>query len=105
LKLDNTAHILVSILMCPLLQDVMKLDNTARINTPGVAKGNWAWRIGDEGVWERLAPEAEELRALAKKAFRCVMFWEESCASVRVSGKVRVQGEGSLCRGVFLCVC
>eukprot|EP00967_Tisochrysis_lutea_P127556 scaffold217082_cov18-Tisochrysis_lutea.AAC.1 len=51
----------------------MKLDNSARINTPGVAKGNWSWRIGDEGVWERLAPEAKELRALAHKAFRCAL--------------------------------
>ena len=50
----------------------MRLDNTARMNTPGVAKGNWGWRIGDESIWERLAPEAKELRALAHKSFRCV---------------------------------
>jgi len=49
----------------------MRLDNTARINTPGVAEGNWSWRVGDESLWERLEPEATELRALAKKAFRC----------------------------------
>ena len=50
----------------------MRLDNTARINTPGVAEGNWSWRVGDESLWERLEPEATELRALAKKAFRWV---------------------------------
>lgn len=48
----------------------MKLDNSARINTPGVASGNWAWRAGDEKLWDRLQPEAKALRALAEKSFR-----------------------------------
>src|SRR5512144_2257480 len=26
------------------LQDIMRLDNSARMNTPGKAAGNWAWR-------------------------------------------------------------
>lgn len=43
----------------------MRLDNTARMNLPGTAGGNWAWRIGGADVWQRLAPEAEALRALA----------------------------------------
>lgn len=29
----------------------MRLDNTARMNTPGTAPGNWKWRMGDGGVW------------------------------------------------------
>lgn len=53
-----------------MMQDVMRLDNTARMNTPGVAAGNWRWRIGDEGVWKRLAPEAADLKALAKRSAR-----------------------------------
>lgn len=58
----------------------MRLDNTARINTPGVAKGNWAWRVGDEGLWERLKPEAKALQALSKKAFRCARGGACACA-------------------------
>jgi len=47
-------------------QDIMRLDNSARMNLPGTAGGNWAWRIGGADVWQRLAPEAEALRALAE---------------------------------------
>ena len=36
-------------------QDVMRLDNSARMNFPGTVEGNWAWRVGDEGVWGKLA--------------------------------------------------
>lgn len=48
-----------------MMQDVMRLDNTARMNTPGTAAGNWRWRIGDSGVWERLRKEGGELKAIA----------------------------------------
>lgn len=48
-----------------LLQDVMRLDNTARMNFPGTIKGNWAWRAGGSDIWEKLAPEAQALRKLA----------------------------------------
>ena len=44
----------------------MRLDNSARMNLPGQAGGNWAWRVGGPEVWERLAPEADALRALAE---------------------------------------
>jgi 4-alpha-glucanotransferase len=27
------------------LQDVLSLGNEARMNTPGVAQGNWRWRF------------------------------------------------------------
>lgn len=50
-----------------MMQDVMRLDNSARMNKPGVAKGNWAWRMGDRGVWQRLAGEAEGLLKLADR--------------------------------------
>lgn len=59
-----------------MMQDVLRLGNEARMNTPGRAEGNWAWRVsakkeGDEGaarvgsVWEGYAAEAHELRGLA----------------------------------------
>lgn len=47
------------------LQDVMRLDNTARMNSPGVAEGNWMWRVGEPSTWRSLKEEAHELRRLA----------------------------------------
>lgn len=43
----------------------MRLDNGARMNTPGKAAGNWAWRVGDSDVWRRLSEEAAALKRLA----------------------------------------
>ncbi|HRV30456.1 MAG TPA: 4-alpha-glucanotransferase [Kiritimatiellia bacterium] len=34
------------------LQDLLGLDSSARMNTPGVASGNWQWRF----TWEQLTP-------------------------------------------------
>jgi len=72
-----------------MMQDVLRLGNEARMNTPGRAEGNWAWRVtaaaaaggagagaGGAGgaaggadkvgaVWRTYAAEARELRALA----------------------------------------
>lgn len=48
-----------------MIQDVMRLDNTARMNFPGTTKGNWSWRIGDSDVWSKLKKEAKELKQLA----------------------------------------
>jgi 4-alpha-glucanotransferase len=55
------------------MQDVLRLGNEARMNTPGTAGGgNWAWRMegggkgaDPAGVWAGLAGRAAELRALA----------------------------------------
>lgn len=49
-----------------LAQDIMRLDNTARMNFPGTVKNNWTWRIGDHGIWQRLEKESNELRLLLK---------------------------------------
>lgn len=48
-----------------MLQDIMRLDNSARMNTPGKAAGNWAWRVGSTEVWSDLQAEATELKKLA----------------------------------------
>lgn len=48
-----------------MMQDVMRLDNSARMNTPGRAEDNWRWRVGDGGVWGRLEGHAKDLRRLA----------------------------------------
>ena len=47
-------------------QDVMRLDNKARMNKPGRAEGNWAWRAGDAGVWNKLRKEAAQLSTFAE---------------------------------------
>lgn len=44
----------------------MRLDDTARMNTPGKAAGNWAWRVGESDVWDQLKDESEELRKLVE---------------------------------------
>lgn len=46
------------------MQDILRLDDTSRMNTPGKAEGNWAWRVGGSGVWEQLGEEAADLRRL-----------------------------------------
>ncbi len=38
------------------MQDVLKLGSSARMNTPGVGEGNWAWRFRSED----LTPELEQ---------------------------------------------
>lgn len=43
----------------------MRLDNSARMNQPGTAAGNWGWRMGDGNVWDNLDREARDLRWLA----------------------------------------
>lgn len=44
------------------MQDVMRLDDTARMNTPGRAEGNWTWRVGHSDVWRQLGDEQAQLR-------------------------------------------
>jgi len=45
------------------MQDVLRLDNSARMNSPGKAAGNWGWRMSNS--WEGLQNEAQNLRWLA----------------------------------------
>ncbi|MDL2259591.1 4-alpha-glucanotransferase [Deltaproteobacteria bacterium OttesenSCG-928-K17] len=48
------------------VQDILNLDENSRLNTPGTAVGNWAWRLADaESLNERLAAKLAELGALA----------------------------------------
>ena len=44
----------------------MRLDNEGRMNRPGRAEGNWAWRVGPPSVWKSLAKEAAALKAMAE---------------------------------------
>lgn len=45
------------------MQDVLRLDDSARMNTPGKAEGNWTWRLTHD--WDQLRTVAAELRDLA----------------------------------------
>ena len=47
------------------MQDVLSLGNEGRMNTPGVANGNWAWRVGPPGTFTGCAAEAKKLAKLA----------------------------------------
>ncbi len=47
------------------MQDVLCLGDEARMNTPGVADGNWAWRVGSPGFFSTCKPQAKKLRKLA----------------------------------------
>ncbi|MCA9881012.1 MAG: 4-alpha-glucanotransferase, partial [Thermomicrobiales bacterium] len=43
------------------LQDVMRLDDSARMNTPGRAEGNWDWRFAPHQLHEGLADGLRDL--------------------------------------------
>ena len=45
------------------MQDVLCLDSGARMNMPGSAEGNWAWRVGVEAFHFSLS---DRLKALAE---------------------------------------
>jgi 4-alpha-glucanotransferase len=42
----------------------MRLDDTARMNTPGKAAGNWSWRVGDSSIWRQLHAEQAALQEM-----------------------------------------
>lgn len=46
------------------MQDVLCLDSWARLNTPGVGEGNWAWRFRREDLTDRLAARLYETAKL-----------------------------------------
>lgn len=53
----------VAVLAIIPLQDVLALDSAHRMNTPGVAEGNWRWRFD----WEQVPTDlAERLRQLVQ---------------------------------------
>ncbi|MGE4553341.1 MAG: 4-alpha-glucanotransferase [Desulfovibrionaceae bacterium] len=49
-------------------QDLLGLDGSARMNTPGRARGNWGWRLAPGALGERLAAELAELTVLSGRA-------------------------------------
>jgi 4-alpha-glucanotransferase len=49
------------------LQDLLGLDSSARMNTPGTTQGNWAWRITPDAD---LGPALDRLKELTATYFR-----------------------------------
>jgi len=45
------------------LQDFLRLDSRARMNTPGVSEGNWGWRFEWEMLSDQLAGQTRDLVA------------------------------------------
>lgn len=60
LALIRAGMMSVSELFVVQMQDVLGLDETARINTPGTVGGNWVWRI-DENYKDKLMCDLAEL--------------------------------------------
>ncbi len=54
------------------LQDVLGLDNRARMNVPGTPRGNWTWRVPDHYPARRLA---EALGLLTEASGRAAPRW------------------------------
>ena len=50
------------------LQDILNLDGSHRMNTPGTTDGNWVWRLKDRALTNDVA---DRLRKLAKATGRC----------------------------------
>ena len=46
------------------LQDVLRLDSAARMNTPGEPSGNWSWRYGPGALTSELAERLGEMTTL-----------------------------------------
>jgi 4-alpha-glucanotransferase len=49
------------------LQDLLRLGTEARMNTPGVAGGNWGWRIDPEADLVMVAEELRQLNELYRR--------------------------------------
>jgi 4-alpha-glucanotransferase len=60
------------------LQDLLNLGREARMNVPGRADGNWAWRCGEDRMRD---PAFESLRDLTERSNRFPRTGEASSPS------------------------
>ena len=49
------------------MQDLLELGSESRMNTPGVAQGNWQWRVDEKKLTPALAGE---IKAMTVRYFR-----------------------------------
>jgi 4-alpha-glucanotransferase len=54
-----------------MLQDVLRLDNEHRMNSPGRAEGNWGWRLPGGFKFQKISSDTSKLKALAEMFDRC----------------------------------
>lgn len=50
------------------MQDILELDDTARMNTPSTIGGNWLWRLSPGQFTDELARELRRLAELYGRA-------------------------------------
>ena len=50
------------------MQDLLELDNRARMNTPSVAEGNWGWRLRPGDLTDGVAARVRALSTLYGRA-------------------------------------
>ena len=63
--MDRCLHSNANVVITP-LQDVLVLDDSARMNVPGTAEGNWDWRAEEDAV----AASQQYLASLARDSNR-----------------------------------
>ena len=54
----------VSNLFITQMQDYLELDNEARTNTPGIAEGNWQWRMQPDAITPALIEKLAHMTKL-----------------------------------------
>lgn len=67
-KLVRMAFSSVAELAIVPMQDLLQLGHGARMNTPGVAEGNWSWRFLPEQLPDDLAPKVARLAELTGRS-------------------------------------
>jgi 4-alpha-glucanotransferase len=60
-KLIETAWKSIADMAVVPLQDILNLDNTARMNMPGTSTGNWQWRVKKEDFTKNIIEKVKEL--------------------------------------------
>ncbi len=49
------------------MQDLLGLGSEARLNTPGIAEGNWAWRLRDGAFDDALVARLRRLTEVSER--------------------------------------
>jgi 4-alpha-glucanotransferase len=52
------------------VQDLLGLGSESRLNTPGVARGNWSWRLEPWALSQEVAAEVAELSRVTGRSPR-----------------------------------
>jgi 4-alpha-glucanotransferase len=63
------------------MQDLLGLDNNARMNIPATQAGNWGWRVGEADVFQTLTKEQKRLRKLLCRYNRLTHEFAEQCTA------------------------